>query len=157
MRTLWLAVASSLAVVGPAWADPTISGVVHLEGLGDRPLVNNEWAGTKGESRRLEGVALKLTDTQGALRLEYLCHLQDWGDIGYVVEGTFCGTRGQSRRLEAVQIRLRGPAAQFFTVRYQCHLEGTGDTPPVAEDQTCGTRGQKRRLEALKVWIERRP
>lgn len=137
-------------------AVPSVGGLVHLEGYGDRELQSGVWAGTKGESRRLEGLALKLSDTHGALRIEYLCHLQDVGDVGPVIEGAFCGTRGQSRRLEAVQIRLTGPAAQFFMVKYECHLQDIGDTGPVADFATCGTRGQSRRLEAIRVWIERR-
>jgi hypothetical protein len=145
----------ALTTVAEAQNPPTVSGLVHLEGIGDSPLVNAQWAGTKGQSRRLEGVELKLSPTLlGALRIEYLCHLENWGDLGPVVEGVFCGTRGQSRRLEAIQIRLAGPAAQFFTIKYECHLQGTGDVGPVADFATCGTRGQSRRLEALRVWIE---
>src|SRR5258708_20267490 len=53
---------------------PTVSGLVHLQDYGDRPLTNGQWAGTTtGESRRLEGLALRLSDTHGALRLEYHC------------------------------------------------------------------------------------
>jgi hydrophobic W protein len=139
-----------------AMAIPTISGVVHLEGYGDRPLVGGQWAGTKGESRRMEGISLQLSDTGGALRIEYLCHLEGLGDVGPVAEGAFCGTRGQSRRLEALQIRLAGPAAQFFTVRYECHLQDKGDTGPVSDYATCGTRGESRRLEAVRIVLDRK-
>lgn len=137
-------------------APPAVSGIVHLQGIGDSPLQNGKWAGTKGQGRRLEGFALTLANTGDELRLEYSCHLQDIGDIGPVMEGALCGTRGQSRRLEAFAISLTGPAAQFYTVRYACHLEGSGDTFVMADGEICGTRGQSRRLEAMRVWIEAR-
>ena len=112
---------------------------MHIQDWGDQPLNGGEWAGTKGQSRRLEGVSMELTDTRGVLRIEYLCHLQDIGDVGYLAQGGFCGTPGHSRRLEAIQIRLVGPAEQFFTVKYQCHLQNLGDFPIVADGAMCGT------------------
>jgi uncharacterized protein YjdB len=153
---LALTLISATAVAQPSPPVPTISGLVHLERIGDRSLVGGQWAGTKGQSRRLEGIQMRLGNARGAVKIEYLCHLQGLGDVGPVAEGAFCGTRGQSRRLEAIQIRLTGPAARFFTVRYQCHLQEIGDVGPVADYVTCGTRGQSRRLEAIRVWIERR-
>jgi hypothetical protein len=135
---------------------PRVSGMVHLQDLGDRPLSNHEWAGTKGQSRRLEGFSLNLDSPNNQLRVEYMCHLQDRGDIGWLVEGSFCGTKGESRRLEGLAIRLVGPQAGRFSIRYQCHLEGRGDTAVMSDGAFCGTRGESRRLEALQVWIVRK-
>lgn len=135
---------------------PRVSGVVHLEGLGDHPLVDHQWAGTKGQSRRLEGFSLNLNTPESYLRLEYMCHLQDQGDIGWMTEGSFCGTRGQSRRLEGFAIRLAGPAAGNFSIHYRCHLQDIGDSAVMSDGEFCGTRGQSRRLEAIQVWLTRK-
>ena len=135
---------------------PRISGMVHLEGLGDRPISDHEWAGTKGQSRRLEGFSLNLDSPDDQLRVEYMCHLEGRGDIGWLAEGSFCGTRGESRRVEGLAIRLAGPQAKHFSIRYQCHLEGLGDTAVMSDGAFCGTRGGSRRLEALQVWIVRK-
>lgn len=135
---------------------PQVSGTVHLEGHGDRPLVNHQWAGTKGQHRRLEGFALNLDAFEDVIRVEYMCHLQDEGDVGWMTEGSFCGSRGKSRRLEGFAIRLAGPAAAYFSINYQCHLEGTGDTAVVSNGTLCGTRGMSKRLEAMQVWITRK-
>lgn len=130
-----------------------IRGAVHLEGFGDRPLTEDVWAGTRGQSRRLEGFQLNL---HPVLRngIQYMCHLQNTGDTPWLPEGAFCGTRGESRRLEGFAIRLRGVMAQHFNVKYQCHLENIGDTAVMQNGEFCGTRGQSRRLEAMRVWLE---
>jgi hypothetical protein len=158
-RTRWYGIVASAALAcvavfpGAAHAQsnympmdvPTVSGIVHLQDYADRPLANAQWAGTRGESRRLEGLALRLSGTGSALHLEYSCTLAGIGDEGPVAEGGFCGTRGQSRRLEAFQIRLVGPAAPFFSVRYQCYLEGAGESAVLSDNAPCGARGAGRR------------
>jgi hypothetical protein len=136
---------------------PTISGYFHIEGQqsdGDRVFIGGQRAGSKGHSLRLEGFALSLSDTKGALHLEYMCHLEFLGDQ-IRSEGQFCGSRGVRRRLEAFSISLHGPAAQFFKVEYQCHLERVGDSPVTTDGQLCGSRGNSARLEAMLVRIVR--
>lgn len=135
---------------------PRVSGTVHVEDLGDRPLVNHQWAGTRGESKRLEGISLNIDSPDNQLRVEYMCHIEDRGDIGWLTEGSFCGTKGESRRLEGVAIRLAGPQAKRYSIRYQCHIEGLGDTQVMSDGAFCGTRGEAKRLEALQVWIVRK-
>jgi uncharacterized protein YjdB len=136
--------------------EPRISGVVHIQDLGDQRLRNRKWAGTRGEAKRLEGFSLELDRPADALRLEYSCHVEGIGDIGWMSEGSFCGTRGQSRRVEGFAIRLAGRQADRYSVKYQCHLEGIGDTQVVSDGAFCGTRGESRRLEAMRVWIVRK-
>jgi uncharacterized protein YjdB len=167
-RILLLVAASLLAIVPLAAAQqsrapqnrgakvPRVSGVVHVEDLGDRPLENHEWAGTRGESKRLEGFSLNIDSPDNQLRVEYLCHIEDRGDIGWLTEGSFCGTKGESRRLEGLAIRLAGPQARRYSIRYQCHVEELGDTKVMSDGAFCGTRGEAKRLEALQVWIVRK-
>ncbi len=137
---------------GPGF-DGRLVGVVHLEDLGDQPLREMVWAGTKGQSRRLEGFSVQTAQPAEGLSLEYMCHLQDLGDQPWMPAGSFCGTRGESRRLEGFAIRLTGANAGKYDIFYECHLEGIGDTGPVLNGTFCGTRGESRRLEAMNVWI----
>jgi hypothetical protein len=137
---------------GPSF-DGRLVGVVHLEDLGDQPLREMVWAGTKGQSRRLEGFSVQTEQPVEGLSLEYMCHLQDLGDQPWMPAGSFCGTRGESRRLEGFAIRLTGANAGRYDIYYQCNLEGIGDTGPVLNGTFCGTRGESRRLEAMNVWI----
>jgi hypothetical protein len=135
---------------------PAMRVLVHLENIGDRVFRDNEFAGTRGESRRLEGFELSLNPAVPGLGMRYMAHLQGQGDVPFVNEGQFIGTRGQSRRLEGFAIELTGPQAANHNVFYMAHLQNLGDTPLFTNGQFCGTRGQSRRVEGILVRIEPR-
>ncbi len=133
---------------------PAMRVLVHLQNIGDRVFRENEFAGTRGQSRRLEGFELRINPAVPGLSLRYMAHLQNIGDVPFVNEGVFVGTRGQSRRLEGFAIELTGAQAVNFNVIYMAHLEGTGDTGLFSNGQFCGTRGQSKRVEGILVRIE---
>jgi hypothetical protein len=135
---------------------PALDVLVHLQGIGDLSFRENEFAGTRGQSRRLEGFQLQLSPPVSGLSMRYMAHLQGIGDVPFVNEGQFVGTRGQSRRLEGFAIELTGSAAANFNVFYMAHLEGIGDTSVFRNGQFCGTRGQSRRVEGILVRVEPR-
>jgi len=148
-----LAVITTEVATSSAVQSLKMRGVVHVQDLGDQPLEDAHWAGTKGQSLRLEGFAIDFSPPMPGLGLEYMCHLQNTDDTPWMAGGSFCGTRGQSRRLEGLAIRLIGPEAAKYDIYYACHLQDIGDTGPVMNGDFCGTRGQSRRLEALEVWV----
>jgi len=135
---------------------PALIVLVHLEGFGDRRFRDNEFAGTRGQSRRLEGFQINFNPPVPNLGMRYMAHLQNIGDVPFVNAGQFVGTRGQSRRLEGFAIELTGSAAANFNVFYMAHLQGIGDTPFFQNGQFCGTRGQSRRVEGILVRVEPR-
>jgi hypothetical protein len=130
-----------------------LRGVVHLQDAGDAGIIHDSFAGTRGQSRRLEGFSLQFDPPVPGLSLQYMAHLQDLADTQWVSAGEFVGSRGQSRRLEGFAIRLTGPAAPGYTVMYMAHLQGTGDTGFCRDSQFCGTRGQSRSLEGMLVRV----
>lgn len=127
---------------------------VHLEGIGDVVVRDNEFGGTRGQSRRTEGFQLEIATTVPGLSCRYMAHLEGIGDVQWMDEGQFVGTRGQSRRLEGFAIELTGKMAEHYHVFYMAHLQGIGDTPLYSNGQFCGTRGQSRRIEGILVRIE---
>lgn len=135
---------------------PRIDVVTHLQGVGDTKGRETSWVGTTGQSRRLEGFSADITDNIPGLSIEYMCHIEGFGDYTWIKEGKYCGTRGESRRLEGFAIRATGPAAAFFDVSYRCHLEGSGDSQVLLNGQYCGTRGESRRVEAILIEIKRK-
>ena len=135
---------------------PALRATVHLEGIGDVKCRENEFAGTRGQSRRLEGFQLEIATAIPGLSCRYMAHLEGIGDVPFVPEGQFIGTRGQSRRLEGFSIELTGAAAAKYNVLYMAHLEGIGDTPLFSNGAFCGTRGQSRRVEGILVRVEPR-
>lgn len=99
----------------------SVVGLVHLQGIGDVPLVSDDFAGTRGQSRRLEG--FQLSSQIPDVRLNYMATLQGLGDVPFVSDGQFVGTRGQSRRLEGFAINLSGPRSGQFDVWYMAHVQ----------------------------------
>jgi hypothetical protein len=135
---------------------PGLDVLVHLQAIGDVGFRENEFSGTRGQSRRMEGFQLTLTAPVPNLSMRYMAHLQGVGDVAFVNEGNFVGTRGQSRRLEGFAIELTGSAAPNFDVIYMAHLQGTGDIGLFRNGQFCGTRGQSRRVEGFLVRVQPR-
>jgi hypothetical protein len=122
---------------------------VHLEGICDKDFRLGEWAGTKGQSRRLEGFEFK---ELGDITLEAMVHLEGKGDTPW--QTGFMGTRGQSKRVEGFAIRLTGASAKNYTISYRAHLAATCDTGTYHDGSFCGTRGQHKRVEAMFVEIK---
>jgi hypothetical protein len=133
-----------------------VSGLVHVQGIGDLPLRSHQWAGTKNENLSLEGFLLDLNTSRHFLNVKYMCHLHDIGDTGWVYQGRLCGTRGESRHMEGFAIRLEGKDARYYTVKYKCRLENGRHSETLEDGEFCGTRGQNLGLEEMKVWIEKR-
>ncbi len=133
-----------------------LSGLVHLQDIGDVGMHTDRFAGTQGQSRRLEGFSISFTPPVPGLGMRYMAHLENIGDVAFQNEGTFIGTRGQSRRLEGFAIELTGPAPPHFTVIYMAHLQDIGDTGSFRDGQFCGTRGQSRRVEGILVHVQPR-
>ena len=133
---------------------PGLDVLVHLQNFGDLSFRENEFAGTRGQSLRLEGFQLQISPPVSGLTMRYMAHIQGTGDVPFVNEGQFIGTRGQSLRLEGFAIELRGRSAGNFRVQYMAHLQGTGDTGMFQNGQFCGTRGESRRVEGILVRIE---
>ena len=126
--------------------------------MGDREFQDAQFAGTRGESRRLEGFQINLNPPIPGVSIKYMAHVQEIGDTPWVNEGGFIGTRGQSKRTEGFAIQLTGPNASNYIVAYRGHIESIGDTAIHWDGQYCGTKGESKRLEGFQVWIhDRRP
>ena len=130
-----------------------LTGLVHLEGIGDVSLAQDNFYGTQGQSRRLEGFQIQFNPPIPNLGMQYMAHLENVGDVPWVNAGQFIGTRGEARRLEGFAIRLTGSEAANYNVIYMAHVQGTADTPFVENGAFCGTRGQSLRVEGMLVHV----
>ncbi|MEH1801099.1 MAG: hypothetical protein V7L13_18390 [Nostoc sp.] len=138
--------------------------LVHLEEYGDceytsdfwSDLNSNFWAGTTGQSRRLEGFNLDFDPPSSDLKFEYMAHMELTEDSQWVQGGQFCGTKGKWYRLEGFAIRLVGSSSCDFDVYYQAHLQEDCNTPVYKNGEFCGTRGKSKRVEAMRVWVSKK-
>ncbi len=135
---------------------PALDVLVHLAYTADRSFRENEFAGTRGESRDLQGFQIAFSPPVPGLSMRYMAHLAYTGDTSWVNEGQFVGTRGQSRDLQGFAIELTGTNAGNYNVFYMAHLAWSGDTGYCQNGQFCGTRGQSRPVQGILVRVEPR-
>jgi len=140
----------------PIYPDPlpdtevSVSYQSHIQDVGWQGWVRNaEVSGTSGQSKRMEGVRIFLSNIDGGI--EYCTHVQDIGWMDWVSEGNVSGTSGQSKRLEAIRIRLTGNAEAMYDIYYRVHAQDTGWMDWAKNGESAGTAGFSYRLEAIQI------
>ncbi|WP_373484821.1 hypothetical protein [Acetobacterium malicum] len=133
----------------------------HIQNVGNFPL-DGTWIqgpnqlGTVGQSLRLEGFWIRLSNQPENVNIQYRVHVQNEGWMTPVENGAFAGTEGKSQQIEAIEINLvddEGNAVQGYSVMYKGHIQNQGDTAWFEDGQQLGTVGSFLRLEALEVKI----
>ena len=139
---------------GPS-VDAYLSGVVyntHVQTYGWQDYVGNgTLSGTSGESKRLEGIHIRLANQYYAGGVEYRTHVQGIGWQEWKSNGEMSGTSGQAKRLEGIEIRLTGEISDHFDIYYQVHAQTFGWLGWAKNGQMAGTSGLSKRLEAIKI------
>lgn len=139
----------------PTYPDPqtdtaSVTYQSHIQDIGWQGWVkNSEVSGTSGQSKRMEGVRIFLSNVEGGI--EYCTHVQDIGWMDWVSGGNVSGTSGQSKRLEAIRIRLTGNAEAIYDVYYRVHAQDTGWMDWAKNGESAGTAGFSYRLEAIQI------
>jgi len=84
----------------------TVQYFAHLAGIGDTAWQpDGVFVGTRGESRAIEGVAIRLAGPRSSeYEILYQAMLKDRGASPVCRGGEFCGSRGESRPLTQVSI-----------------------------------------------------
>lgn len=147
VSALGLTKASENSVVS---SSPSISYQTHVQDYGWQSWkLNGEVSGTVGQSKRLEGINIKLSNING--NIEYKTHVQDIGWQDWKSNGQMSGTTGQSKRLEAIQIKLSGEAANQYDVYYRVHAQDYGWLDWAKNGESAGTEGYSKRLEGIQI------
>lgn len=131
-------------------SSPSISYQTHVQDYGWQSWkLNGEVSGTVGQSKRLEGINIKLSNING--NIEYKTHVQDYGWQDWKSNSQMSGTTGQSKRLEAIQIKLSGEAANQYDVYYRVHAQDYGWLDWAKNGESAGTEGYSKRLEGIQI------
>ncbi len=126
----------------------------HIEGIGWQSYVKDgETSGTSHQSKRLEGIRIKIENSKYKGDIEYSTHVQDIGWQDYVKNGAMAGTSGQAKRLEAIQIRLTGDLEKNYDIYYRVHAENFGWLDWAKNGEKAGTSSYAYRLEAIEIRI----
>ena len=119
---------------------------------------NGQMSGTSGESKRLEGINIKLTNKPYDGGIAYTTHVQTYGWQGdendsskWMTNGKMSGTSGESKRLEAIKIKLTGEMAEHYDIYYRVHAQTYGWLGWAKNGDPAGTAGLSRRLEGIQI------
>ncbi len=139
-------------------SDVTFHVYTHIQDYGQTTFSEDEWAGTRSESKRLESIAItplypNIGSWPSCLGLSYMGHIQDHGDTGWYDAPNKLGTEGKSLRIEGLAFKTTGTCANDYTVKYSCHVQNYGDIGEKSDGEYCGFRGSGLRLEAVKLTV----
>lgn len=131
---------------------PELSYRVHVQTYGWQDFKKaGELAGTAGQSKRLEGIELKLGDSTYSGGIRYRTHVQTYGWQDWVSDGAMSGTSGQAKRLEAIQIELTDELKAHYDIYYRVHAQSFGWLGWAKNGEKAGTASYAKRLEAIEV------
>ena len=131
-----------------------ISYQTHVQTYGwQETKYDGETSGTTGQSKRLEGITIKLTGTQYSGDILYRTHVQTYGWQDWKSNGQVSGTTGESKRLEAIQIKLSGDISNYYDVYYRVHAQNFGWLGWAKNGESAGTAGYAYRLEAIEIQL----
>ncbi len=137
-----------------AYKHPWIGYSTHVQTYGWQGFkFDGDTAGTSGQSKRLEGIQLKLVDQPYEGSIQYKTHVQTYGWQDWVSDGATSGTTGEAKRLEAIQIQLTGEMAEHFDIYYRVHSQTYGWLGWAKNGESAGTEGYGKRLEAIEVLL----
>ena len=134
---------------------PSVSYYVHRQTYGWESAwskKDGDPSGTTGESKRLEGIKIKLGSKPYSGGISYRTHIQTYGwESSWKSDGTMSGTTGESKRLEAIQIKLTGEMEKHYDVYYRVHAQRLGWMGWAKNGAQAGTAGFSYRLESIQV------
>ncbi|MFU0800638.1 MAG: glucosaminidase domain-containing protein [Xylanivirga thermophila] len=143
----------------------------------DKWQSNGGFAGTAGESRRIEAINVRIisNNTSGeevydGIKFSGSGHVESYGNLNgeYIVEGvtTRLGTMGKGKRIEGLSLKLTNPPANMILV-YRGHVQGHGDMPKAGSQNVwkdpkdgslwlksngyIGTKGESKRIEGIQL------
>jgi uncharacterized protein YjdB len=149
--------ASTVTVSGAS--TPHVAYKTHVQSYGWQTWkYDGVMSGTSGESKRLEGIEIKLTNKDYSGGICYTTHVQSYGWQGnqydsstWKYDGAMSGTSGESKRLEAIRIKLTGEMAEHYDVYYRVHAQTFGWLGWAKNGEPAGTAGYSKRLEGIEI------
>ncbi len=135
---------------------------------------NGKQAGTAGQGKRLEGIEIRIvpkgmvpSGLQGYSFVElgktaknasdagivnYMTHVQSYGNQSYVYDGSVSGTSGEAKRLEGIRININNELSGVAGgITYQTHVQSYGWLDWTSDGEFNGTQGKAKRLEAIRI------
>ncbi|MBQ9934350.1 MAG: Ig-like domain-containing protein [Lachnospiraceae bacterium] len=119
---------------------------------------NGQMSGTSGQSKRLEGIEIDITNKNCAGDVIYTTHVQTYGwqrDLNdkstWSTDGEMSGTSGEAKRLEAICIDLTEDMKERYDIYYRVHAQSYGWLGWAKNSEAAGTAGYGKRLEGIQI------
>lgn len=140
-------------------AVPNVTYRTHVQTYGWQGWkYNGQMSGTSGQSKRLEGIEIDITNQDCYGDIIYTTHVQNYGWQGglndkstWIYNGEMAGTWGESKRLEAICIDLTDEMADNYDVYYRVHAQSYGWLGWAKNGEAAGTAGYSKRLEGIQI------
>lgn len=136
----------------PTKSVATVNYQSHVQYIGWQEYVKNgEVSGTYGQSLRVEGLRINLSNLPVEGGVRYATHIQNIGWQAPVTNNQLSGTTGRSLRLEAVNIKLTGAIEKDYDIYYRVHIENYGWLGWTKNGENAGSEGKSLRMEGIEV------
>lgn len=140
---------------------PDVEYRAHVQDYGWKDWSKNgDVSGTTGESKRIEAIDIKLSDTKYKGDIEYTTYVQGFGWQGNLDDsstwnrnGETCGTTEQSKRVEAICIKLTGELEEKLDIYYRVHVQSYGWMAWAKNGEASGTTGYAKRVEGIQILL----
>lgn len=87
----------------------------------------------------------------GTPSVVYSAHVQSYGWMDEVSDGSVAGSVGERKRVEAFRMHISGNAA--LGIAYQTHVQTYGWQKEVYDGAVAGTTGKAKRMEAIRIHL----
>ncbi len=135
-----------------AFLQKQVMYTTHVQDIGwQSEVADGTMSGTSGQSKRLEGIKIRLYKPAYSGNIRYKTHVQDIGWQNFVYDGAMSGTSGQGKRLEAIKIELTGNIASHYDIYYRVHAETFGWMNWAKNGESAGTAHYGYRLEGIEI------
>ncbi len=130
-------------VSGPVRSSPTQVDVAnaevaaHIQRRGDVVARLGEWMGDKGSQRWIEGFSIAPRSEIGREDIEYQAVLGRGWLSPWSEGGQYCGSRGMALPILGLRARLKGDAAQRYTLRLSASFTDGSSAGPVDGSRSC--------------------
>lgn len=125
--------------------NPSIVYAAHCESYGwMAEKRDGVTAGTVGQAKRLEGLAIYLEGSNAKLSID--AHVQNKGWLPTKTNRELVGTLGEGLRLEAIKINC-----DQHNIAYRVHCENYGWMDWKKNGEVAGTVGESKRIEAIEI------
>jgi len=147
--------ATCTVTVTPENQEHSIAYKTHVQDFGWQTYSKNgEISGTMGQSKRLEGIRIKLENQEYSGDVRYMTHIQNVGwEQTWKQNDSMSGTEGRALRLEAIRIELTGDMASHYDVFYRVHCQNLGWMGWAKNGEKAGSAGFAYRLEGIQIQL----